>query len=114
MKSLAIVLMFIPAAAFVLAAYFEARVTATTRGTAFRFIPIVIGLTVFGLSFVPQRLLGIDPASSVVLSRVMVGISILIACSGVFVRYAQRKSACWMAVGGVVMGVFWFFNRVIV
>lgn len=114
MKQLALILAFVPVVAFCVAGYTELRSTRSMSEKVRTLIPVVLGIAAFALSLDPQGLLHVTPNSSVTLSRVMTLFSAVIACSGVFVTYSRRSSAVLVASGGLLLALFWMFNRIMV
>jgi len=113
-KMLLVPIMFFPLFGFCVAAVNELRSPGGRVQKVRSLTPIVLGIAAFALSLNPQALLHVAPDSSVTLSRVMTMFSALIACSGVFVTYARRSSAIWVACGGLVLALGWMFERVVV
>lgn len=114
MKHLVLILAFFPLAAFGVAGLTELRSERRTAEKLRNLIPIVLGIAAFALSLNPQGLLHVTPNSSVTLSRVMTLFSAVIACSGVFITYSRRSSGVWVASGGLLLALFWMFNRILV
>ncbi len=114
MKQLVLIFGFFPLFAFVAAGVAELRSEGSGAKKLRSLIPIVLGIAVFGLELNPGGPLLLTPSSSVTLSRVMTMLSALIACSGVFITYARRSSAVWVACGGLLLALFWMFNRILV
>jgi hypothetical protein len=113
MRHLALVAFFFPLLAFCLAGLIELRSEMSRMERLRNLIPIILGIAAFGLCLYPEALFELTPNSSVTLSRVMTMLSALIACSGVFISYSRRASAIWMAAGGLLLTLFWMFNRVL-
>jgi len=114
MKQFVLILAFFPLVAFCIAGVTELRSTGSGTEKLRSLIPVVMGIAAFGLSVNPHVFLRLTPDSSVLLSRVMTIISAAISCSGVFITYSRRSSAVWMACGGLLMALFWMFNRIMV
>jgi hypothetical protein len=114
MKQLALILVFVPVVAFCVAGYNELRSSRSAAEKLRNLIPITLGIAAFALSMNPQGLLHVTPNSSVTLSRVMTLFSAVVACSGVFITYSRRSSAVLVASGGLLLALFWMFNRIIV
>ena len=113
MKQVLIVVFLFPLLAFCLAGFIELR-SAPSGAEKFRnLVPIILGIAAFGLCWNPQAMFELTPNSSVGLSRVMTMFSAVIACSGVFISYSRRASAIWVASGGLLLTLFWMFNRVL-
>jgi len=114
MKQLALILAFVPVVAFCVAGYTELRSRRSAAEKLRTLTPIILGIAAFAVSLNPQGLLQMTPNSSVTLSRVMTMFSAVIACSGVFITYSRRSSAVWVATGGLLLALFWMFNRILV
>ena len=112
-KELVLVVFFFPLLAFCLAGFIELRSERNGIEKLRNLIPIILGIAAFGLCWNPQALFEVTPNSSVILSWVMTMFSAAIACSGVFISYSRRASAVWVASGGLLLTLFWMFNRVL-
>src|SRR5437868_5488513 len=113
MKRFVMVAFLFPLLAFCLAGFIELRSRRSRTEKVRSLIPIVLGIAAFGLCLNPEALFELTPNSSVDLSRVMTMLSAVIACSGVFISYSRRASAIWVASGGLLLTLFWMFNRVL-
>ncbi len=114
MKELVLILGFFPLMAFCIAGFTELRSTRSAAEKLRNLFPIILGIAAFTLSLNPQGILNLTPNSSVTLSRVMTVFSAVIACSGVFITYSRRSSGVWVASGGLLLALFWMFNRILV
>ncbi|SRR6266481_6056936 len=114
MKQLALILGLLPVVAFCVAGYTELRSSRSAAEKLRNLTPITLGIAAFALSLNPDSLLHMTPNSSVTLSRVMTLFSAVVACSGAFITYSRRSSAVWVAAGGLVLALFWMFNRIMV
>ena len=107
---------FFPVLAFAVAGFIELRSARKGSEKLRNLIPIILGIAAFGFGVKPGVLRGDawTPTSSETLSHVMTLFSIVIACSGLFISYSRRASAVWIAAGGLLLALFWWFNRVVV
>jgi hypothetical protein len=100
-----------PLLCFVLASSYEFR---ARRGGGPRKPPLVaptLGVILAVLLLIPFHL---TPQGSVTLSKAMVVLSLLVASSGLFVRYESTITKAFVPLGGIVLAFFWFFNRIVV
>jgi FtsH-binding integral membrane protein len=74
-------------------------------------IPVALGIAAFGLILLTWFFL-MTPSSSDILSWVMTIFYLAIATSAAFVRYSRKSTSILMALGGILMAVFWLINRV--
>jgi len=58
--------------------------------------------------------LNLTPHESGTLSKAMVVLSLLVASSGLFVRYESTIAKVAISLGGIILAFFWFFNRIVV
>ena len=111
-RELVLVVFFFPLLAFCLAGFIELRSKRSGIEKLRNLIPIMLGIAAFGLGVNPS-MFHVTPNMSVTLSRVMTMFSAIIACSGVFISYSRRATAVWVASGGLLLALFWMFNRVL-
>lgn len=111
MKHLALVVMFLPLLAFVVAGAIELRSPRRVIEKLGSAVPIMLGVAAFALLFGPGESFMGTPRNGWLISRVMTMVSAVVACSGVFVSYSRRASARWMACGGLLLALIWMFNR---
>lgn len=113
MKRVVVVLVFLPLVAFCFAGFLELRAQRHWNHKLRSLVPIILGILAFAASFVPGNLVPVTPDLSATISRGMTIVCAVIACSGVVVPYYRRASAILVAFGGLVLALFWMFNRVL-
>jgi hypothetical protein len=114
-RKVLLVAFFFPMLAFAVAGFIELRSSRKGTEKLRNLIPIILGIAAFGLSFNPQALFGgMTTTPSATLSQVMTVLSAGIAASGLFISYSRRASTVWVAVGGSVLALLWWFNRIAV
>jgi len=74
------------------------------------FVP-TLGAILAVLLLIP---LNLTPQGSGTLSKAMVLLAVLVAFSGLFVRYKSTIAKVLVPLGGVLLAFFWFFNRIVV
>ena len=111
-KKIALALAFLPLVAFFAAGISEIRAEGRlTLRIVPRLLPAVAGIAAFYLFWNPDLLGPVTPDRSEMLSRAMTVVCAVIACSGVFIRYSDRRSGIWMALGGLMLMFMWMVNR---
>jgi hypothetical protein len=111
MKQLALVVMFFPLLAFIVAGVIELRSQRRVIEKLGSVIPIVLGVAAFALLFGPAGWFLDIRGGWPPISRAMTMVSAVIACSGIFLPYSRRASAIWVACGGLLLAFIWMFNR---
>jgi len=111
-----LVVAFFPVLAFAVAGFIELRSGKRSTEKLRNLIPIILGIAAFGFGVDPQEVLGAawTPTSSATLAHLLAMFSVVIACSGLFMSYSRRASAISVAAGGLVLALFWWFNRILV
>jgi len=111
MKQLAIVVMFFPLLAFIIAGAIEVRSQRRVIEKLGSIIPILLGVGSFALLFGPAEWFITTTQTGWMITRAMTLVSAVIASSGVFVSFSRRASARWTACGGLLLTLIWMFNR---
>ena len=114
MKQLALVLLFLPLVALVVAAITEVRTQQSIGKRVGHLIPILSGIAAFVVWFDPQGFFGVTRSGSITLNRIMTLFCAVIASSGVFTTYSRRSSAILVALAGLILALFWMFNFILV
>ena len=110
MKELALIPMFLPAAAPCLAGVIEFR---SPRRHAAALVAVALGMIDFGALWDPWGLLRLSSDSSARLCYAMTMVSATIASSAAFCSYSRRASAILVACSGLALTFFWMFNRTV-
>ena len=114
MKTLVLIVAFLPLLAFLAVAIVELSSDRRWSEKVIAVSPVVLGIGAFFLFLYGFKAFPMTPAFSLTLSRVMTIFSAAIACSGVFITYSRRTSAILLACGGLLMASFRMFNRIVV
>ena len=104
--------MLFPAFCFVLAAIFETQVNRTSLRSASRGLPLVVGVCLSGLLFVPLHQHLPSLAAALLLSKALAVTSLVIATCGIVSRFRSKVAAAFVVIGGIALAWFWFLHRV--
>jgi len=99
-----------PLVCFVASAAYEFK-SRRNEATQLSVFAPVLGAILAVLLLVP---LNLAPHGSGTLSNAMVVLSVLIAASGLFVKYKSTIAKILVPLGGALLAFFWFFNRTVV
>ena len=99
----ALVVVFFPLLAFVVAGATELRATRAAGDFLRRLSPPLLGIAALGVILNPASVGVFTPEQSERLSYILALVASVIACSGVFVTYSRRSSGVWMALGGLTL-----------
>lgn len=76
-------------------------------------IPVGAALVDFGILLGPGLLMEPSFEWLNALSRTMVVVSLVIAGSGLYVRYSRRRNAILIGCGCLLLAFIWFFDRLV-
>jgi hypothetical protein len=99
-----------PLVCFVASASYEFRSRRSGAADMLSLLAPALGAIFAVLLLVP---LNLAPQRSGALSNVMVVLSVLIAASGLLVRYKSTIAKILVPLGGALLAFFWFFNRTV-
>jgi hypothetical protein len=114
MRTSLLLILYFPAVAFLVAAILELRTANIPVLKRFRnMAPAVLGMAAFVLSLYTDDLLRSYGLSPTRFAHTMTMIFAALSCSGVFISLSRRSSAIWVAVGGLLMTLFWTVSPIV-
>lgn len=101
---------YIPGIVVILVGLGEIKSATTRTDKLRRLVPVLLAF-VLVVVFSLQAILILDETSSYMpwITRTMILLAVLIALSGVFIKYSRRTSAVVMAFGGLLLVFYWAF-----
>jgi hypothetical protein len=76
-------------------------------------IPIILGIASLFLNFEQDVVYNLTPSLYETFRLVMMILSAIIACSGLFITYSRRSSSILVACGGLLVTFMWMFSRIV-
>jgi hypothetical protein len=110
-KLLLFVVMMSPLLAFIIAGISEYKASRGIGSKHWSLIAITMAIISFGVFIGPGLFMEISPEALSELRWVMIPVSALVACSGVFVPFSKRRNAILVVCGGLLMLLTWMVDR---
>jgi hypothetical protein len=108
----AIIFVFFPLLAFVIAGATELRTSRAIGDLLRRVGPAVLGIATLYVAVYPRTVGVVTPEGSEALSHLLVMVAAFVACSGVFISYSRRSSGIWIALGGLTLIFVSLYSRI--